>query len=69
MLPVLPGGLFPNVKHPDLHDALPCVVAVYPVKVRSLRAQLAREGRAPAQVVPPRRRPRPRSRRRNSPVF
>jgi len=29
-------GVFSYVKHPDLHDALPCVVAVYPVKVRSL---------------------------------
>ena len=29
-------GLYSYVKHPDLDDALPCVVAVYPVKVRNL---------------------------------
>ena len=29
-------GVFDYVKHPDLEDALPCVVAVYPVKVRRL---------------------------------
>lgn len=29
-------GLFSYIKHPDLRDALPCVVAVFPLKVRKL---------------------------------
>ena len=29
-------GLYSYVKHPDLDDALPCAVAVYPIKVKSL---------------------------------
>ena len=30
-------GIYSYIKHPDLDDALPCVVAVYPVKVRRLK--------------------------------
>lgn len=37
-------GLFSYVKHPDLDDALPCVVAVYPVKVRQLARNWPEKG-------------------------
>jgi 8-oxo-dGTP pyrophosphatase MutT (NUDIX family) len=37
-------GVFSYVKHPDLHDALPCIVAVYPVKVRRLARNWPEKG-------------------------
>lgn len=37
-------GLFTYVKHPDLPDALPCAVAVYPLKVKSLAKSWPEKG-------------------------